>query len=118
MRRQAANDEAGTSQMMPLNQRWTVHNDPELQEASLCTEQAIIQAEKFKTKITDQTGESDTPNFNELNVQVAVPAGVTINHQMKGLSMGEGLTDDHFFHLTCHIDQGLKEKIQRGSLLI
>ena len=29
--------------------------------------------------------------------------------------IGEGLTDDDFFHLTCHIDNNLREKIERGD---
>ena len=29
--------------------------------------------------------------------------------------IGSGLTDDDFFHLTCHIDANLKTKIEKGQ---
>ena len=31
--------------------------------------------------------------------------------------VGNGLSDDDFFHLTCHIDQGLKKKIENGEFV-
>ena len=29
--------------------------------------------------------------------------------------IGTGLSDDDFFHMTCHIDQNLKRKIEKGD---
>ena len=31
--------------------------------------------------------------------------------------VGTGLSDDDFFHLTCHIDQSLKKKIENGEFV-
>ena len=33
------------------------------------------------------------------------------------VGVGIGLTDDNFFHLTCHIDSGLQQKIEQGAFV-
>ena len=53
------------------------------------TEHAIIQAEQFKA-------------------QVAVPTGMV--NPLVNLD-----NDDNFFHVTCHIEETLKSKIERGE---
>ena len=40
-----------------------------------------------------------------------------INHQTQGLDAGRGLSDDDFFHTTCHIDLLLKQKIEMGEFV-
>ena len=37
--------------------------------------------------------------------------------QPKG-KMNEGITDDEFFHLTCHLDPALKLKIEKGEFIV
>ena len=46
-------------------------------------------------------------NLNRANV-------VDMGDSMARQEIGLGLTDDDFFHLTCHIDQTLQQKIEKG----
>ena len=112
---------------------------PEHDQAKEQSENAILQAEKFKAKIANPPGNiSDSPNtelgmvnFNnedrianvndiemgfrqQMNVSSPpqlVPAPLPIG----GVGGAHWLSDDDFFHLICHIDQNLKEKIERGD---
>ena len=54
----------------------------------------IIQAEKFCTSVNAPPGKDQT-------VEV-----------LQGLDI-----DDQFFHVTCHIDPGLKQKIEKGEFV-
>ena len=62
---------------------------PSLQEVKNHAERAILQVEKFKAK-------------------VAVPPGMICEEK-------QGNSDDDFFHLICHIEPGLRTKIENGE---
>ena len=108
-------------------------------EMRKCTEKQIIEAEKFRANIaTPPTG-----NMTGLNEQVA---NMMVNCQSQDLFLGmnnpavlnnfeqgphltqnvsnqpipnirAGVSDDNFFHLTCHIEPSLIHKIERGEFV-
>ena len=84
--------------------RRSVHTDLQLMEANDRTEQTIVEAEKFHAQINKPPGEL---NLNH----------VGLNSQLGEMSAGTGLMDDNFFHLTCHIDSNLKQKIEKGEFV-
>ena len=85
----------------------------------------MIEAEKFRAKITEPTGTIADPLETELNDLVNNPEeitlGLNVNKQplqaVAGQPMREGLLDDDFLHLTCHIDLSLHNKIERGDFV-
>ena len=70
-------------------------------EAQRRMEQAIVEAEKFKAAEEKSPGTIFTLQQQESSSKRAV--------------VGEGYSDDDFFHLTCHIDPNLKRKIENGE---
>ena len=79
----------------------------ELEEARNRTERAILEAEKFRANV-------DNPD----------PGIITFvnNKEMAQdteniLNIGAGVSDDDFFHLTCHIDPTLIHKIEKGEFV-
>ena len=72
---------------------------PGFVEAHSNTEQAIIQAEKYKAVIAEPPGEQREGCSSLPRVKIS--AG--------------GMTDDDFFHLTCHVEPGIQTKIERGE---
>ena len=68
---------------------------PELEMARNKTEKAIIEAEKFRASVE--------------------PPGNDLNHHI--LNIGSGVSDDDFFHLTCHIEPSLIHKIEKGEFV-
>ena len=67
----------------------------------------VLQAERFKATI-------DPPKGNE-SLEENVKQLISLL-QSKG-SLSEPDTDDDFFHITCHIEQGLKTKIANGEFV-
>ena len=72
------------------------------------TDKAILDAEKFKAQVADPPGKS----FNSVNVN-------DMFEQMMGdrtmKQSQSGRSDDDFYYLTCHIDNNLVAKIERGD---
>ena len=64
----------------------------------------IIQAKQFRAQVT-------APKGNEINVQnkYVLPPEIELLRQNDN--------DDDFFHITCHVDPGLKSKIERGEFV-
>ena len=77
---------------------------PEFEAAKKKTHNAIIEAEKFRATVADPAG------MNE--VMFIDPA---VGMMAAGLGENSGRSDDGFFHLMCHIDPHLREKIERGE---
>ena len=96
-----------------------------LDEARDRAQQSIIEVEKFKASIApaglnsfDSLNIVENVNAKEMppnSMQMQWPTGVVENQ--RNFSMGEGLSDDDFFHLTCHIDDSLKLKIEKGEFV-
>ena len=86
-------------------------NVPGFEEAQHRSEQAIIQAEKFKAAVDKPPGRNFFASDSiEMDGQVGQPP-IFIPRVV-----GEGISDD-FFHLTCHIDTTLKTKIEKGQFV-
>ena len=80
---------------------------PRLQEAQKCSENAILQAEKFKATVADPPG--------KINLDIPIRNILKVN-EPSTQQVGMGVSDDDFFHLICHIDQSLKQRIEKGGL--
>ena len=72
------------------------------------TDHAILEAEKFKASIAEPgtflnqlTAPSNGNDHQALNVTLP--------------NIGAGVSDDDFFHLTCHIEPSLIHKIEKGE---
>ena len=68
---------------------------PGLDEAQKRAQDAVVEAEKFKATVEQP--------------------GMIIDTNIAPLNVGTGLSDDDFFHLTCHIEPQLISKIERGE---
>ena len=106
---------------------------PGLQDARTRTDAAIIKAEKFCAKVDTPPGMLVVDNSQCHNVigesnceqhgaRAVLPfMGGPVNNQVTILdhsrAVGEGLSDDDFFHLTSHVDPLLKQKIERGEFV-
>ena len=76
----------------------------------------ILDAERFKASINPPGMYGDSYNANAYEIRNMVDenlngptAGLAITNSMSSMS------DDDFFHLTCHVDESLREKIEKGA---
>ena len=79
----------------------------ELKDAQLRVERTLIEAEKFKARI-----EPPGNQFNEFGNRLEQS-----RESLNMLNIGSGVSDDDFFHLTCHIDPNLIHKIEKGEFI-
>ena len=103
------------------------------EDAQKKVEWTIVEAEKFKEIIAEPPGENRLPFshtselpfagngelggrqvMHGLNPQVHVPLVSTVQTVVGN---NGNLTDDDFFHLTCHVDQSLIVKIKKGEFV-
>ena len=96
--RRHGNDEPGTSE---------TSFDRQVTEARDRANKLIIEAEKFKASVNTPSGN----NQFELN-SVVNNTDATVNAGNLGTTLDQ---DDQFFHVTCHIDENLRLKIQKGD---
>ena len=90
---------------------------PGFDEAQRRMEQAIVEAEKFHSAVETPPGRDISMHSSEYiskgsNVCEERCKNSQGNNKMM---VGNGLTDDDFFHLTCHIDASLIQKIESGD---
>ena len=69
--------------------------DDDLQQARICADNAVLEAEKFRTQVEQPGNDNMNAIFN----------------------IGSGVSDDDFFHLTCHIEPNLIHKIEKGEFI-
>ena len=81
---------------------------PGLKEAQKRAEQVVIESEKFKAAVEMPSGRNFCFTDKEDNDRVSPTSDVM------RCQIGLGLSDDDFFHLTCHIDVNMKQKIENG----
>ena len=99
------------------------------ERAKTRTDKNVLEAEKFKATVA-QPGNYDliaplqSQNTNELGGGEIGEMDVDLNTrgpQMTGQllipNIGSGVSDDDFFHLTCHIDPSLIHKIEKGQFV-
>ena len=67
-------------------------------------ENSILQAEQFKAQVIAPKGN----NFCNINMEQLSP-------EVELLTRNDN--DNDFFHITCHVDPGLKAKIERGEFI-
>ena len=100
-----------------LSGRDVIDSD-QYEEARKKAERMIIEAEKFKEIIAEPPGEPimlpptvlvDNGGLDNLDKGAPLPAVIG--------SVGGGLTDDDFFHLTCCVDPVLISKIEKGEFV-
>ena len=65
----------------------------------------ILEAEKFCANV-------NAPKGNDLN---ALDFGIDQQKEMDNLRLNDN--DDNFFHVTCHVEPGLRAKIERGEFI-
>ena len=104
-------------------------------------EKTIIEAEKFRAAIVDPPGtvlnhnhlegvnlcsqpeQLQFVNDNPMQMRMTYPVAVTgpdpqMNVRQTALmDIGKGVSDDDFFHLTCHIEPSLIHKIEKGEFV-
>ena len=103
-------------------------------------EQAVVQVEKFKASIEKPPGmellidkrhslsEQEVDGTSNVLYQPVImggPIDPSITEQgssslrlvRQEIGTGNGLTDDDFFHMTCHIDPAMKNKIENGQFV-
>ena len=149
--RRESDKEMEKTSTTPPKRRSSVVVVPGREEVEKRSEQAILEAEKFKASIIPPTG-MNTVDFvtkssqslgygndllNTLNcVEMQPPpqpsvqmiqtqkfpgngnlvrSGPGSSTDSMSTSIGVGSSDDDFFHLICHIDSNLKEKIENGE---
>ena len=86
-------DEAGQAGSKDADQQPVREQEPPgFAEADQRADQLIVDAERFKAALAPPSGECNAP-------------------------LGKGVSDDDFFHLSCHIDEVLKRKIEAGDFV-
>ena len=94
-------------------------NAPGFEDAQKCMENTIVETEKFRANIEKLPGmEISLPlTFKQAaedrSSQYNSPSVIVQNENRQ--LVGSGVSDDDFFHLTCHIDTALKSKIEKGE---
>ena len=104
--KEMAGDNEESSHRMNDNDNESLSALEGYKEAKRKAERAIIEAEKYKALLVEPPGGNNrlnpSPNFANKNDAVAV---------------GTGMSDDDFFHLTCHVDAALIAKIEKGEFV-
>ena len=116
---------------------------PGQEEVRKKAERTILEAEKFKAAIASPQGneidrfrnlENSVTDANQMNELMGMTFPKVLNELqfdqnnkdvlvnpsnpplvIGGIRNSTGISDDDFFHLICHVDQNLKEKIERGD---
>ena len=88
--------------------------DQDVIEAQARADRLILEAEKYKAALNAPAGDEISNALSNLrNGPVMMEGSGTVD------SMGEagtsGLSDNDFFHLTCHIDPVMRGKIEKGE---
>ena len=72
-----------------------LETDDELQQARIRADNAVLETEKFHTQVEQAVNNSMNAIFN----------------------IGSRVSDDNFFHLTCHTKPNLLHKIEKGKFI-
>ena len=85
----------------------------QIQEAREVADQAIIEAERFKARV-QQPNRGEIQFNNTKNVLINSPKCAFGEKQAMKYLENE---DDEFFHTTCHIEDTIREKIEKGKFV-
>ena len=86
---------------------------PEVQEGQELADQMVRDAERFKASVLPPKGNSSN-NLNAIMGKLKDGNFPSLESFLKCLAAND---DDDFFHLTCHVDAALKEKIEKGDFV-
>ena len=90
---------------------------PEFEQVRLRAEEKLLDVERFKAKLTDPPGRLEV-NLPQTVVQNVVQiTGLSGMVREDILDIRSGVSDDDFFHLTCHIEPSLIHKIEKGEFV-
>ena len=100
-RRSQDEPRAGTSSQSPMDAR------KEMKQAHEAANDLILEADRYKAEINPPKGNG----FNSIEV---------VRNERFFIGVGDGkpdviFEDDDFFHITCHVEPGLRIKIERGE---
>ena len=84
----------------------------QIEEADCAARELTIQNERFKASTELPQG-----GFNNLIMSNPQMAQMPQIDMVNGQILNQGITDDEFFHLTCHVDPNLKAKIEKGEFV-
>ena len=103
---------------------------PGQEEARQKVDKTILEAEKFKAAIASPPGNFQQVNVldqdgNELPEDFELQLDLNNRQNLVnpviiegvGANNASGISDDGFFHLICHVNQNLKEKIEKGDFI-
>ena len=106
-----------------VNRRCSDMAAANLEEAQRRAERSILEAEKFKASIEAPGLCNNEFLPNMFNNHLAESNNITskdqgeVVEQINLLNIGTGVSDDDFFHLTCHIEPSLIHKIEKGEFV-
>ena len=98
---------------------------PGYDDAKKRADRAVLEAERFKASIANPPGIEIQDKFqNPIDppVNTFIMGGSMGNNEQiqnndSPRAIGTGLSDDDFFHLTCHIDAKIRQKIEQGGFI-
>ena len=92
---------------------------PGLEEARNKTQRSILEAEKFRAKIASPPGIANMVVDNGMmGDNLLINSNNDDNRiNVQNQVVGRGISDDDFFHLTCHVEPNLQQKIERGEFV-
>ena len=109
-----------------------VYVDEQVDEAKQRANQLILDAERFKATVNNPSGQLSLPQDNptisadrilfEANQGMAAIPQLNAGDFQAGVSGGTNssviaLCDDDFFHVSCHVDPIMKQKIENGQFV-
>ena len=101
----------------------SANQDTGFNDARAKTDRMVLEAEKFRVSVVNLEPGKDVellvPNSNDQQLHVQSPFMQQQNMllQERIPEIGCGVSDDDFFHLTCHIDPNLFHKIEKGEFV-
>ena len=114
-------EEEGQPKAVTSSQLSTEELAIKLQEAKDRANQAILEAEQFKAPINEPRGENfvikDSVGMGASSLVQEPMSRNSLNLWPQNLTTGNltVMHDDAFFHITCHVDSPMREKITKGE---
>ena len=119
-RREVVHREISDAEQDDIEPRIDHEVSDELQQARERTDQVILQAEKFKASVAAPKGKIPLYPFNidakQLKNEFVTQKGLgPIDEKVQWLRNWD--QDDEFFHVTCHVEESLRSKIEKGEFV-
>ena len=101
-------------------------DNAEIEDARTRADKAVVEAEKFRANIAapdpslnlNLSGHGEIHRNQVETLMLTQPVSCSNNLSSNIIpNIGVGVSDDNFFHLTCHIDPNLIHKIEKGEFV-